>query len=76
MAKNPDKQERLRGELKTLQIDSNGLLTPQSFLTAPYLRAFIKETIRVSPIVTGNARRAQKNLVIKGYQIPEGVREC
>lgn len=73
LAKNPDKQEKLREELQRLQVDSNGRLTPSSFLSAPYLRACLKETMRLAPIVSGTARAAGKDLIIKGYQIPKGV---
>lgn len=75
LAKNPDKQEKLREELQSLQVDANGRLTPSSFLSAPYLRACLKETIRLAPIVSGTARAAGKDLIIKGYQIPKGVSE-
>lgn len=73
LAKNPDKQEKLREEIQHLQVDKNGRLTQSSFLTAPYLRACLKETMRLAPIVSGTARAAGKDLVIKGYQVPKGV---
>lgn len=73
LAKNPEKQETLRKELQSLPLDANGKLTSSSLLTTPYLRACMKEVMRMAPIVTGTARAAGKDLVIKGYQIPEGV---
>lgn len=73
LAKNPEKQEKLRKEVQHLQLDENGKLTPTSFLKAPYLRACLKEVMRLAPIVGGNARGAGRDLVIKGYQIPKGV---
>lgn len=73
LAKNPDKQEKLREEVKTILPNLNESLTPDSFRSAPYLRACIKEVQRVIPIIPGTARAAGKDLVIKGYQIPKGV---
>lgn len=74
LAKNPEKQKRLREELTTLPVDANGLLTPHSLQSIPYLSACVKETMRLSPVVPGNARQTPKNIVVKDYQIPEGVR--
>lgn len=73
LAKNPEKQEKLRDEIMNLPLDSNGKLTSSSFLKAPYLRATLKEVMRLSPIVAGTARAAGKDLVLKGYHIPMGV---
>lgn len=76
LAKNPDKQEILRQELQNCKLDANGKLTPSSFLTAPYLRATVKEVLRMSPITPGNVRAVAKDLVIQGYKIPKGVSKC
>lgn len=73
LAKNPEIQEKLRKELQSLPVDANGRLTQTSFLKAPYLRACLKETMRLLPIISGTARAAGKDLVIKGYQVPKGV---
>lgn len=73
IAKNPEKQEILRQELQSLPVDTNGKLTSSSFLKAPYLRACLKEIIRLSPIIAGNVRAAGRDLVIQGYQVPKGV---
>lgn len=73
MAKNPEKQEKLREEINKLPLDENGKLMPTSFLKAPYLRACLKEVMRLAPIVAGTARALEKDIVIKGYHIPKGV---
>lgn len=39
----------------------------------PYLRACIKETLRMYPVVIGNGRTLQSDTVACGYQIPKGV---
>lgn len=73
LAKNPVKQDKVREEVRGLQLDANGKLTPSSFLNAPYLRACLKEVMRLAPIIGGTARAAGRDLVIKGYQVPKGV---
>lgn len=39
----------------------------------PYLRACIKETLRMYPVVLGNGRSLQSDTVISGYNVPKGV---
>lgn len=73
LSKNPDKQEKLRAEVKNIPLDENGKLKSSSFAKIPYLRACLKESLRLAPITTGNVRAAGKDIVIKGYQIPQGV---
>ncbi|CAD7090968.1 unnamed protein product [Hermetia illucens] len=39
----------------------------------PYLRACIKESLRVLPVVIGNSRKTGKDLVLKGHKVPKGT---
>lgn len=39
----------------------------------PYLRACLKEGHRLYPVINGELRRAGKDLVLDGYQIPKGT---
>jgi cytochrome P450 family 12 len=75
LAKNPVKQEILRKEINSILPEKNSVLSSTSFNNIPYLRAVIKEALRVYPVVNGNIRAAGENLVLQGYQIPKGVRE-
>lgn len=74
IAKNPEKQEKLRKEVQNLPVDGNGLLKPGCFNNAPYLRACFKESMRISPVVPGVSRTSGQDLEIKGYHVPKGVR--
>lgn len=39
----------------------------------PYLKACIKESIRLLPVTAGNIRQTSKEYNLMGYQIPKGV---
>ena len=70
LAKNPEKQEILREEVNRILPDKNSKLTPENTRNMPYLRAVIKESFRILPVVMGNARQIQKDVVLSGYHIP------
>ncbi|KAM3968315.1 cytochrome P450 CYP12A2-like [Aphomia sociella] len=61
LATNPEKQEKLRKEV----------LSDQD--KRPYLRACIKESLRLLPITAVNAREIIKDYNISGYNIPKGT---
>lgn len=61
LAKNPEKQEKLRDEVMSKQEKK------------PYIRACIKESIRIMPIVSGNIRLTTKEYNILGYRIPKNM---
>lgn len=73
IAKNPEKQERLRQEILSLPVDEKGILKPGCFNNAPYLRACLKETMRLAPVTPGVSRSTAQDLEIKGYHVPKGV---
>ncbi|XP_037048515.1 probable cytochrome P450 12b2, mitochondrial [Bradysia coprophila] len=66
-------QDKLRTEIMTLLPNADTSLTPESLNSLPYLRACLKESMRMSPIVAGNVRCAGRDLVLQGYQIPKGT---
>ncbi|CAK1551624.1 unnamed protein product [Leptosia nina] len=61
LAKNPEKQEKLREEV-----------TSHSGSKA-YLKACIKESLRMMPVVAGNLRQTTKEYNILGYTIPKDM---
>ena len=70
LAKNPDKQQILREEIMKILPDKNSKLNHESMKNLPYLRAVIKETMRLHTVVTASARMTTKDTVLCGHQIP------
>jgi cytochrome P450 family 12 len=74
LAKNPEKQKKLRDELFEVMPHENTPLTEESMKNLPYLRAVIKESLRLFPPATMNTRRVTTDdIVLRGYQIPKGT---
>jgi len=72
LAINPDKQERLRRELQPVK---DGMITPQ-YLTSPqsaYLKACVKESLRLRPALIGTARVLDRDVVVSGFTVPKGT---
>ncbi|KAH9627768.1 hypothetical protein HF086_011146 [Spodoptera exigua] len=60
LATNPEKQDKLREELR-------------SGSDRRYLRACVKESLRIMPVVSGNLRKTTKEYNVMGYKIPKDV---
>lgn len=73
LAKHPEKQQKLREEILTILPEKSSKLTPASFNSIPYLRAVIKEALRLLPVTNGNIRALDHDLVLQGYRIPKDV---
>lgn len=73
LAKHSSKQELLRNEIKKILPNLDSPLLPESFNNIPYLRACMKESMRVQPVVDANIRAAGKDIVLNGYQVPKDV---
>lgn len=48
-------------------------LTVQNMKNMPYLRACIKESIRLNPLGPGTMRQTNQDLELDGYKIPKGT---
>lgn len=73
LAKNPEKQQILREEVLRALPSKKEPMTNEKLQNLPYLRACMKEQHRVQPVTVGNIRRTPTNVVLQGYQIPEGT---
>lgn len=73
IATRPVEQEKIYQELKTNFPDSDVKLDIQLIDKCHYLKAFIKEVLRMYSTVIGNGRTLMQDTVICGYQIPKGV---
>uniref|UniRef100_A0A1I8NRH0 Cytochrome P450 n=1 Tax=Stomoxys calcitrans TaxID=35570 RepID=A0A1I8NRH0_STOCA len=72
LATNPEKQQKLREEILN-NIGKKEKFTMENMKNLPYLRAFIKESLRIYPLFFGNLRTTGLDLCLSGYQIPKGT---
>jgi len=75
LSANPDKQEKLFQELQKILPDPSTPITFQMLDEMRYLKACIKESLRMMPVITGNARTTQTDVVLSNYVIPKGVKK-
>ncbi|XP_034487482.1 probable cytochrome P450 12a5, mitochondrial [Drosophila innubila] len=71
LAKNPEKQAKLREEILRILPHKDSEFTESSLNNMPYLRACIKESLRIYPLLSGNSRVTKSDIVLNGYQIPK-----
>jgi cytochrome P450 family 49 subfamily A len=75
LSQNEDKQEKLFAELQRALSKKDSKITASTLEQLPYLKACIKETLRMYPVVLGNGRSLQSDAVIAGYNVPKGVND-
>nr|XP_031846911.1 probable cytochrome P450 301a1, mitochondrial [Nomia melanderi] len=73
LALHPDKQNTAYDEVCNVLPSENMLIEGKHLDQLKYLKACIKETLRMYPVVIGNGRCMTKDTVINGYQVPKGV---
>ena len=72
MAKNPDKQDILRQEVLSVLGDAT-LATPTTLAQMPYLKAWVRETLRLYPVLCVIPRRPTEDFTLREYLIPGGT---
>ncbi|XP_075148686.1 cytochrome P450 CYP12A2-like [Haematobia irritans] len=73
LAKNPEKQAILRSEVTKVLPHKDSEFDEMAFKNMPYLRACLKEALRVYPLFIGTARLIVNDVVLSGYRIPKGT---
>ncbi|XP_030369986.1 cytochrome P450 CYP12A2-like [Scaptodrosophila lebanonensis] len=71
LAKNPDKQAKLREEVLRILPQKDSEFTEASMKQVSYLWACIKEALRLYPLASGNARVTKSDTVLSGYRVPK-----
>ena len=72
MAKNPDKQEILRQEILSV-LGNETTATPTMLAQMPYLKAWVRETLRLYPVLSELFRVLPTDIILSGYSIPAGT---
>lgn len=75
LAMNPRAQEKLHEEIKLALPNKELPVTVETMKKIPYLKACLKESLRISPIAIGTLRTIRNDVVIGGYNIPKNVRQ-
>uniref|UniRef100_A0A2H1VDT0 SFRICE011718.2 n=1 Tax=Spodoptera frugiperda TaxID=7108 RepID=A0A2H1VDT0_SPOFR len=73
IGRNPEVQQKMFEEICTLLPTKDTNITADILSKATYVRACIKESLRLNPVSVGIGRLTQKDFVLRGYLIPKGV---
>ncbi len=76
LAKNPDVQDKLYEEVQRQLPTKESKLDKNALDKMPYLRAVVKESLRVTPPVALMARKLEHPLELGGFKCPENVVYC
>nr|AFI45015.1 cytochrome P450 CYP49a1 [Dendroctonus ponderosae] len=73
LSQNAEKQQVLFEELQKALPGQDSKVDVAAQEKMPYLKACIKETLRMYPVIIGNGRNLQSDTVLAGYQVPKGT---
>ena len=74
LALHPECQERARQEVLTVLPAPGDRVTPAAVSQLSYVKACLKETLRLHHVAAGVGRVLSKDVVLSGYSVPAGVR--
>ena len=72
LAKNPEKQKILRREVLSV-VGNSTFATPETLARIPYLKAWLRETLRLYPVLSAIPRRPKEDIILGDYHIPGGT---
>lgn len=72
LARNPEAQRRLQEEVDEVLGSEAGPLTEHHIAKLRYLKAVLKESLRIFPLAGGFARILKEDMVVRGYNVPAG----
>nr|XP_045594008.1 probable cytochrome P450 49a1 [Procambarus clarkii] len=72
LARNPEVQVRLQKEVDSVIGDLQGPLTSTHLAQLSYLKAVVKESLRIFPLTIGTVRTLNRDTVLSGYVVPKG----
>ncbi|KAK4877763.1 hypothetical protein RN001_010269 [Aquatica leii] len=73
LSQNPDKQQKVFEELQSVLPNPKSDVDNMAQENLHYLKACIKETLRMYPVIIGNGRSLNSDAVIGGYKVPKGT---
>lgn len=73
LAKNPEKQAKLREEIKKHLPSRDSEINEAVLKNMTYLKACLKESLRMYPLIPRNIRVLNNNVVLSGYEVPKGT---
>ncbi|XP_037515777.2 probable cytochrome P450 12b2, mitochondrial [Rhipicephalus sanguineus] len=73
LARNQEAQKKVRQEFQATVQEKSGFVVPEQLDNMPFLKACLKESLRLNPPSPGIYRLLDHDVVMSGYVVPAGV---